>query len=588
MKKIGVGYEDYREFIDNKMYYVDKTLLIRDIIDKGGKVTLFTRPRRFGKTLALSMLRTFFELEYDRDGNIIEKKRYFEGMKIMDAGDGVLSMMGQYPVIKMSLKSAKQPDFYGSFLRLREEIIGEFSRHEYIMDSDKIGDDDKKTFKEFRSGLSIWREKEKTFQSKEEEDKEFEKECAKYATAIKTLSECLMKHHGRKVIILLDEYDVPLENSYFSGFYDKMVGFIRSLFESALKTNDALELAVVTGCLRISKESIFTGLNNLQVNSIRSRDFVEYFGFTQEETEAMLIEYGLTDNIEEVKDWYDGYLFGEADVYNPWSVIQYVYNHRNSPELFPEPYWSNTSSNSIIKDLVEKSDEGMKEEIETLIDGGTIEKRIHEDITYGDIDYDDVRKSEDNLWNFLFFTGYMRKVSERFEGENIYVTMRIPNKEVKYIYSNQIRNWFDDIVREANRKVLYDAILSKDTEAITDFVTTLLEKSISTFDSSESFYHGILLSLLYGMPGYVPKSNREEGIGRPDIVLEPKRPKNPAYIIEIKVRKKFNEMQDGIDEAITQITDMKYEEGVLDDGYIGVISYAICFCKKACIAELKK
>nr|MCR4908599.1 AAA family ATPase [Lachnospiraceae bacterium] len=285
MKKIGIGYEDYKEFIDNDMYYVDKTLLIRDVIEKGGQATLFTRPRRFGKTLALSMLRTFFELEYDRDGNAVDKRRYFEGKKIMEAGDEILSKMGQYPVIKLSLKSAKQPDFYGAFIRLREEITGEFSRHSYLSKSEKLEEKEKKLFYELLNGQWLWEEKARNFKDRTEKQEAFKEECAKYAAALKTLSECLQKHHNKKVVILLDEYDVPLENSYFAGFYDEMVSFIRSLFESALKTNDALELAVVTGCLRISRESIFTGLNNLEVNSINGETFGEYFGFTQQETE---------------------------------------------------------------------------------------------------------------------------------------------------------------------------------------------------------------------------------------------------------------------------------------------------------------
>lgn len=581
MKKIGIGYEFFKDFTKEKLYYVDKTMLIKDLIDKGGKVTLFTRPRRFGKTLALSMLRTFFELEYDRDGNAVDNSRYFTDLKIMDAGDEILNMMGQYPVINMSLKSAKQSDFYGAFLRLREEIIGEFSRHSYVLKSDKLPDESKEKYRELLHGLSIWNEKEKRFAGRDEWNEGFKQECAKYAAAIKTLSECLKFYHDKNVFILIDEYDVPLENAWFRGFYDEMVNFIRSLFESALKTNDALERAVVTGCLRISKESIFTGLNNLKVVSIRSRDFGEYFGFTQKETEEMLRAYDLECNIETVKEWYDGYLFGEAEVYNPWSVTTYVDEHVGAPERFAEPYWANTSSNSIIKELVENSDDDMKAELDTLIGGGTIEKKIHEDITYGDI-----RDSEDNLWNFLFFTGYMKKVSERQDGKNVYLTMRIPNLEIGYIYENQIRSWFDKVVKNTCLNELHEAILNKDTEKMSDFISDLLARSISCFDGNESFYHGYFLSLLNGVPHYSAKSNREEGDGRPDAVLYPLRPRDPAYIFELKVRKKYNEMDDGIQEAFDQIRDKKYEEGILDDGYAGVVSYGLCFCKKSCVAEL--
>ncbi len=574
MKKIGIGYEDYKEFIDKDMYYVDKTLLIEDILERGGKVTLFTRPRRFGKSLALSMLRTFFELEYDRDGNPVDKKRYFEGKKIMGASDETLSMMGKHPVIKLSLKSAKQPNFREAVLQLRDEIVWEFDRHNYLKDSDKLSETENQSFKELLSP-----------QKRNEliDEKDYRKEIDRYATAIKTLSICLKKYHDRNVIILIDEYDVPLENAYYEGFYKEMVGFIRSLFESALKTNDALERAVITGCLRISKESIFTGLNHLQISSVYNNGYEEAFGFTQTETEQMLRDYGMEDRIPEAKDWYDGYLFGETEIYNPWSIINYVSSIAINRMKFPQAYWANTSSNQIIKDMIWHADEAMKQELDVLIKGGTIEKQIHEDITY-----DDIHESEDNLWNFLFFTGYMKKVSERRDDRQedvILLTMKIPNIEIRSIYANQIRGWFDKQVKDTDRGALNRAVLEGDTEGIANYVSGLLARTISVFDSDESFYHGFFLSLLYNVPNYSPRSNREEGDGRPDIVLHPNRPADPAIIFEIKIRRKFNEMQDGIREAFDQIRDKKYEEGILEDGYAGVISFGICFCKKSCIVE---
>ena len=569
MKKIGIGYEEYKRFIDENMYYIDKTLLIRDVVEKGGEVTLFTRPRRFGKTLALSMLRTFFEKEYDSEGNVVDNRRYFEGKRIMEAPEAILSMMGRYPVIKLSLKSAKQPRYKAAVLQLRDEIISEFHRHSYIRSSTKLDEDDIRMFNELSSG--------KSWDALKSED-DFKEEIDRYATALKTLSTCLKKHHGENVIVLIDEYDVPLENAYYEGFYKEMVGFIRSLFESVLKTNDALQFGVVTGCLRISKESIFTGLNHLKINSIRDASFAEGFGFTERETEAMLRDYGIAERIPEVKEWYNGYLFGDTEIYNPWSVIRYVDSIVVNKRKFPEPYWANTSSNAIIKDLVWQADEKMKRQLDVLISGGTIEKRIHEDITY-----DDIHESEDNLWNFLFFTGYMRKESERTDGEKIFLTMRIPNIEIRSIYRDQISAWFEKRVKETNKGELNKAVLTGDTEGIADYVSDLLAKSISVFDSGESFYHGFFLSLLYEVPGYAPRSNREEGHGRPDIVLYPDRPRDPAIIFEIKVRKKFSEMEDGLKEAYDQIIDRRYEDGILEDGYLGVKSYGICFCKKSCI-----
>lgn len=581
IKNLGIGYENYKNLIDEDRYYVDKTFLAKDILEKGGKVTLFTRPRRFGKTLALSMLRTFFELEYDAEGNQIDNSKYFNGMKIMDAGEDILSNMGKYPVISLSLKSAKQPDFETAFLKLREEIVNEFVRHDYVCSSDKVSENGRAMFTSLKNGIIDWEEKEKQFKSKEDRESALKVEVGKYSTSIKTLSSVLKEYHGRNVVILIDEYDVPLENAYFRGFYDEMISFVRSLFESAFKTNDALERAVITGCLRISKESIFTGLNNLEIISVRSRNFGEYFGFTQEETDNLLKAYDLSENVGIVRDWYDGYLFGECEVYNPWSLIKYVSEHHGAPLRFPEPYWSNTSFNSIIKDLVERADESVRVELDEIISGKTIEKRVHEDITYDDID-----KSEDNLWNFLFFTGYMKKVSERQIDDDIYVTMAIPNREIRSIYRNQIREWFNSEVKKEDFTPLYDAIRNREAKVIEDFISGVLSKSISVFDSDESFYHGFFLSLMYGMPGYTARSNREEGNGRPDVSMYPDRPKEPAYIFEIKARKKFNEMDNGIKEAFNQIRQKKYVEGILDDGYAGAVAFGICFCKKSCVVEM--
>ena len=583
MKKIGMGYENYKEFVDEKLYYVDKTLLIRDILEKGGKVTLFTRPRRFGKTLALSTIRTFFELEYDRDGKPIDKRRYFEGMKIMDAGSEVLSKMGSYPVIKMTLKSAKQPNFNGAFMKLQDEVIEEFKRHDYLLKSDILSDKERAWYEEILGGFSIWMN-DRILDEKWPEI--FKQALNKFSTALRGLSALLRRYHGKNVIILIDEYDVPLENAYFTGFYPEMVGFIRSLFESSLKTNNDLEFAVLVGCLRISKESIFTGLNNLTIVSVLSEQFTEGFGFTQEETEKMLSDYGLSEKVDEVRDWYNGYLFGKTDIYNPWSVIHYIYDHVPNPKCFPKPYWANTSSNSIIKDLIARADEKTREELDNLINGGTVEKRIHEDITYDDIAHDDAKKSDDNLWNFLFFTGYMRKVSERQEEDKIYLTMKIPNREIRSIYGDQITEWFERKVRVADRTDLFAALLKRDTAAMGKILTGLLKGTISTFDSSESFYHGYLASMLTGMEDYAVRTNREAGNGRPDIIMYPETPTDPAYIFELKVRKKFNEMQDGLEEAFEQIRDRRYEDGILEEGYVGAVSFGVCFCKKSCIVGL--
>ena len=407
-----IGVENFEELRSKGYYYVDKTLFIKELLDMMSKVNLFTRPRRFGKTLNMSMLRYFFE-KSEKD-----PAELFQGLKIMEAGESYLAHMGKYPVISVSLKSMKQYSYELAFDMLKKAVREEYKRHwEMVEAAGILGEEEIGRYQRIRDLKGT------------END---------YADSLKFLSECLYTCTGQKSILLIDEYDVPLENAYFSGFYDRMVALIRSLFESALKTNDNLEFAVVTGCLRISKESIFTGLNNLKVISITSQTYAEHFGFTPEEVEKMLGEYGLEENLETVRKWYDGYRFGETEVYNPWSVINYVDSCYKDKHAFAKPYWSNTSSNSIVRNLVEHADLSVKQEIERLIEGGTIEKPIHEDITYDDMD-----STQDNLWNFLFFTGYLKKISERQEGETIYMEMAIPNSEVRYVYKNAVLRWFE-------------------------------------------------------------------------------------------------------------------------------------------------
>ena len=587
MQNIYIGCEFYKEMIDKNCYYVDKTMLINDIVVKGSKVNLFTRPRRFGKTMALTMLKAFFEAEIDYKGNSVDNRHYFEGKKIMGAGEEVRSMLGQYPVLFITLKPAKMDDFEGSFYQLKSLIQDEVARHSYLLSSNVLNEDEKAIFNE------MYKSNRKPYYTDDDGEKRMREDILLFSKAFGVLSELLKKHHGRDVIILIDEYDVPLENAYFKGYYDRMVGFIRSFFENALTTNTALQFAAVTGCLRIGKESIFTGMNNLYVCSIRTGSFAEYFGFTTEETMKMLADYELTERAEEVKEWYDGYLFGDTEVYNPWSVTYYVKEHFPAEErrhVFPEPYWSNTSSNSIVKDLVYGASMTVRTELDRLVQGGTIEKMIHEDITYADIENkSDGKKDEENLWNFLFFTGYLKKVSERKDGDDIYVTMRIPNAEVRYIYRNRIYDWFNGQVRsKTDRSALYKAILARDCAGIEQFVNELLRQAISTFDSYEAFYHGFFLSLLYDMPDYETQSNREEGIGRPDIRMLPLSPKDEAILFEVKACKKFTEMEDGINEAFEQIRTRRYIEGIIDDGYIGAVAFGICFCKKNCMVRLFK
>ncbi len=558
-KPIGIGIENYKELIDKSCYFVDKTLMIKDLLDYRVKVGLFTRPRRFGKTLALSMIKTFFEMELDDEKNVVDNRHHFDGMKIMEAGDEYWQHMGRYPVISMSLKSTRQPNFHLAYTLLCRQIAGEYDRHKYVLQGGALSKTDKRRYQAIL---------------------DLKKDDALYSDSLRFLSECLEKYHKTKVIILLDEYDVPLENAFFKGFYEEMVDFIRSLFESALKTNDCLQMAVVTGCLRISKESIFTGLNNLDIYSILSNNFAEHFGFTQPEVEEMLCYYGFPEKIQEAHDWYDGYLFGMTNVYNPWSVINYVREAASNPNAFPRPYWSNTSSNGIIRELVEKADGLAKDELENLIAGGTIEKPIHEDVTYGEI-YD----KQENLWNFLFFTGYLKAISQRFEGNKIYLTMTLPNEEVKYVYENKIQEWFDENVRKADFTPFYQAMRTQDTQKMEEFINNQLNFSISYHDEGERFYHGYLLGILGGMGGCKILSNREQGTGRPDIIVRPNNPHHPAFVIEIKRVKSFVKQDTACDEALEQIKKRGYATELLHDGYDKVICYGICFCDKYCVIK---
>lgn len=556
-KPLPIGIDDFGKIINGKYYYVDKTLFIRELLDMKGEVNLFTRPRRFGKTLNMSMLRYFFE--QSPAGN----QEFFKNLKIMDTGEEYLRHMGQYPVISLSLKSMKQYSYELAFEMLKKAVEGEFTRHwDEIEKSGKLSEAKLERYIRIRDLKGME---------------------ADYADSLKFLSECLYICTGKRSVILIDEYDVPLENAYFSGFYDRMVSLIRSLFESALKTNDSLEFAVVTGCLRISKESIFTGLNNLNVVSITTRSFAEYFGFTPEEVEQMLADYDLTENLETVKRWYDGYCFGETEVYNPWSVINYLYSCYRNKKAFAKPYWSNTSSNSIVRRLVEQADISVKQEIEALIEGGTITKPIHEDITY-----DDMESTQDNLWNFLFFTGYLKKISEQQEGETIYMEMAIPNSEVRYIYKNAVLRWFEENTSKKELSPLYESILNGDTDRMSEILSENLMETISFYDYQESYYHGFLAGMLKNIGNYIVQSNRESGKGRPDILLKYPSVRGKAVIIEIKVSKTYPGLEEKCDEALKQIEDQRYEEGLRQEGYQNIMKYGVAFYRKECMAKLQK
>ena len=558
-KKISIGVEDFKEIIEKDGYFVDKTLMIRDLFENNAMVTLFTRPRRFGKTLNQFMIRRFFEEERTEKGEKINNGGLFDGLAITQCGEEILSHQQQYPVIFLTLKSAKQDTYALAYMELKKRLSAEYKRHKYVLMGDTLTTDEKERFEAV---------------SRVADDDSL------YTDALGFLSECLARYHGHNTFILIDEYDVPLENAYLHGFYDEMIDFIRSLFESALKTNPYLEKGIITGCLRISKESIFTGLNNLEVDSVLHTRYADSFGFTEAEVREMLAYYALSSALPEVKEWYDGYLFNRIEIYNPWSILKYVNDRKDHVTQFALPYWSNTSSNSIIREMVGEADEEAKEDLETLINGGTIEKRVHEDITYGDI-----HQSQDNLWNFLFFTGYLKKISERKDaaGENLYLTMKIPNTEVKTIYQDSISYWFDQRMKQTDRSPLLHALESGDCEAAEDFINRQLMETISYFDHAESFYHGFMAGLLTNIGGYRVKSNRESGSGRPDIVLQtPNIRKGRVILLELKLAESIADLELAADRGLAQIEEQRYAAPFTSEGYPDVRKYAVSFYKKDC------
>lgn len=554
-KALPVGVENFEDIVKSGYYYVDKTMFIKELLDLKGKVNLFTRPRRFGKTLNLSMLRYFFEDTGDVKKNE-ENKSLFQGLKIMGQGEKYTQHMGDYPVIDLTLKSAKQPTFESAYGKMKRAIADEFHRHRYILANEKLNEEDKRLFQ-------------KIADRKAEYDD--------YSGALEFLSKCLYEATDKKTVILIDEYDVPLENAYFRGFYEKMVDFIRSLFESALKTNNYLQFAVITGCLRISKDSIFTGLNHLNIISVLDKKYSEHFGFTEQEVIQMMSYYEAESRFSTMKEWYDGYLFGDTEVYNPWSVIKFLYDLYSDVGAFPHPYWINTSSNDIIKDLIARADRETKGQIETLLGGGILEIQVHEEVTYGDM-----YSNGENLWNFLYFTGYLTKESEYFKESSIFLRARIPNIEVKTIYQNTILNWLKAAIKKEDFHDLYLAMEEGDAHRMTDILNGQLFRTISFYDSAENFYHGFLTGILSQSENYLVKSNRESGNGRSDIMVKSPSLRGRAFIVEVKVSDSVDDLENDAKRALKQIHDKKYIEELRAEGYRKVDCYGISFFRKDC------
>jgi hypothetical protein len=552
-----IGVDNFEDIVQSGYYYVDKTMLIKELLDLKGKVNLFTRPRRFGKTLNLSMLRYFFEDTGDAKRNE-QNKALFQGMKILEAGQEYTEQMGRYPVFELTLKSAKQEDYDVAYYMIQNAISTEFERHRGTVENGK----ESLSTKEYEQYAAI------------AEGKAEEKEVR---NSLQFFCQCMHKITGVNTVILIDEYDVPLENAYFQGFYERMVSFIRSLFEAALKTNQYLKFAIITGCLRISKESIFTGLNHLNIISVLDKRYSEHFGFTEQEVIQMMSYYEVESRFPTMKEWYDGYAFGGTEVYNPWSVINFMYDLYADVNAFPHPYWINTSSNDIIKDLIARADRGTKGQIETLLAGGTLEIQVHEEVTYGDM-----HSNGENLWNFLYFTGYLTKESEYFEESSIFLRARIPNIEVKTIYQNTILNWLKAAMKKEDFHDLYRAMEDGNAQRMTDILNGQLFRTISFYDSAENFYHGFLTGILSQSENYLVKSNRESGNGRSDIMVKSPSLRGRSFIVEVKVSDSIDDLEKDAERALQQIYDKRYMEELHAEGYRKIDGYGIAFYRKDC------
>ncbi len=538
--KLPVGIDDFRKLRESDFYYVDKTKLIEQLLQSWSEVTLFTRPRRFGKTLNMSMLKSFFEIGTD--------KSLFDGLYISKNKELCDEYMGKYPVIFLSLKGVEGLDFSAARRMLCTIIECEINRHYYLKTSDALTEEDRAQFAKMLQG----------------NDSNIE-------DSIRMLSQLLYKHYRQKTVILIDEYDVPLDKAFQNGYYKEMVSLIRGIFGQALKTNEFLQFAVLTGCLRVSKESIFTGLNNFEINSIVDIDHDEQFGFTDNEVKKLLSDYDRAERYPDVREWYDGYHFGNADIYCPWDVINFAKKLVADKNARPSAFWINSSGNDMVKRFVDKADQTTRDEIEKLVAGGIVEKRLRLDLTYDEID-----STIDNLWSVLFTTGYLTKIGEvkMPDSESYAYKLVIPNKEVREVFILQIQEWFKSVVTNDNdnMKLLSKAILDKDEQRIQRQLNIVMGRMISVLDTKasdnmkENFYHGLLLGLLRGSnPDWLIKSTRESGDGFSDILIRPEDP-DEGIVIEVKYAKEIKGLDVACEAAMTQIKDKRYYEALRDEG----------------------
>lgn len=561
--KLPVGIENFQEIRQLGFYYVDKTKMIEHLLSQWGKVNLFTRPRRFGKTLNMSMLRYFFEIGTD--------PTLFDGLFISQNKELCETYLGKFPVVFLSLKNVDGLTFEEARYRLTELIAREAERFGFLADSGRLSENEKKMYRAL-IGLSGGR---------------YTMDELILTSALQMLSQLLYRYYGQKVILLIDEYDVPLDKAFQHGYYREMVSLIRGMFGQALKTNDFLYFAVLTGCLRVSKESIFTGLNNFKVLASTDARFDEYFGFTDEEVKTLLAAYHLESHMEETKEWYDGYHFGNADIYCPWDVISHVDRLCGEPTAAPQAYWINTSGNDLVKRFIEKADKTTRDEIEALIAGELIEKPIRLELTYDEID-----NSINNLWSVLFTTGYLTQAGRTEQGD---YRLRIPNKEVREVYKLQIQEWFRDTVLQDTEPIraFLQAFTDGNAKEIEARLTKILGNMISILDTKardeekEIFYHGVLLGLLRCNFDWSVKSNVEAGDGFADIIVEPESP-DAGIIVELKYSQTFSGLESACERALAQIWDRRYAEYLKGEGRNEILACGIAFCKKRCRVVVEK
>ena len=542
MKLLPIGIENFKELIDKNYYYVDKTNLIANIINE--KVVLYTRPRRFGKTLNMSMLYYFFSIK-EKDNAYL-----FDYLNI-SKNKNALKHQNKYPTIFISLKEMKNSTFDAQVSSFGDIIKNVILQNKELLESVYVDESDRVILQDFRFLKGTLNQ-------------------LKYS--LKTISRCLYNHYHQKVIILIDEYDVPLQSAYQNNYYDEMVEFLRNVFSSALKTNDALEKSILTGCLRISKESIFTGLNNFKAYSILYKSKNEFFGFNENEVKQLLEDYQLSSYMDEVKEWYDGYLFGNIEIYNPWSTLMYVDSKLDNVTNQPVSFWANTSGNDLVVNYIQNGSDELHEEFEQLIQGQSLEKYIKPELTYREMDH------INNIYSFLLLTGYLRVAEDL--GENKYKLI-IPNKEVYEIYKQSFMSYFEDYTF-VRKEDLYQCLVREDVDQANEILGDILSRSISYFDNQESFYHGFLVGLFSGKK---IKSNREAMHGRFDLCILPKQIFQTALILECKHSKSVKELVSDAKEGAKQIIDNKYEDEIINDGYLHVKGYGISFYKKYCYIE---